>query len=947
MSNARRRQLRPALVCFLTLCALLFSTGCGTRSGKASLLGKAEIAHLAAADPSNYGTPVRITGVVTYCDPEWHLLFLQDSSGGFFINLKEEVADLKAGQLIEVSGKLGPGNRGIEDPRFRILGSSPMPIPQRLPDAVNPAQLRLSQWVQVQGTVRAASFEDGRLTLTVVEGDRRTGDHRTRVRLLDSKHVRPITFVGTQIDVAGVSAAAVDEKGRTTGIQVFVSSVDQVKLIAGSKLTDPFESKPQPFSILSDPSEAGKVVHLAGTALEQKPGRVLIGDGTTKVEALLSDSFQLVPGDSVELLGFVSSSRPEIEDAIVRIVAPRTPLQESQIKGALRTVRDLKSLSVETAAKNLPVDIRGTVTFIDRSSSLLFVQDATAGAYVDVHSGTPEVEAGDIVQVRGFSGPGDYAPIITRPTVTRLGHGPMPKPLTLSLQTLISGNNDGGWVEIAGIVHSVSQLRHQHWFKLVVAGNSYVVQLPGSENTDAIQDRLLDAQVRIAGVCGAVFNEKRQFVGLKFFVPSTRYIEIVEPAPTESLRSVRPIVTLLRFDPLNLSIHRATVRGTVTLRDGGRGFYVQDASAGMYVMADQTAQVHTGQLLEVTGFAVVDPDDPYLEDAEIHVNNEHSLVAPVEVTTEDIGTGQYRSQLVTVQGRLLDRVTGPDEDMLVLQAGNLLLRASLQGARISPEIRRASLLEVTGILQAEGRTTQGSIRIALPSSSDVRVVEAASWWTPEHTVRTLTVGIIAILAALLWVSFRAYRVRSYQAGHDQLTGLPNRRSALGYLERQLARALRERSSLGVILADVDHFKSVNDTYGHQAGDAVLKKIAEIFNAAVRPYDAVGRYGGEEFLIVVPNCKHDMANEIAERIRVRIAEERFASAHHAQTFYVTCSFGVAITDGAPANVDSLLAAADRALYAAKNSGRNKVLTADVVAVHSSRAVLKSDAAGTGG
>jgi diguanylate cyclase (GGDEF)-like protein len=107
-----------------------------------------------------------------------------------------------------------------------------------------------------------------------------------------------------------------------------------------------------------------------------------------------------------------------------------------------------------------------------------------------------------------------------------------------------------------------------------------------------------------------------------------------------------------------------------------------------------------------------------------------------------------------------------------------------------------------------------------------------------------------------------------------------------------------RASLGVILADVDHFKKVNDTYGHQSGDAVLKKIAEILNAALRPYDAVGRYGGEEFLIVVPNCDAAMANEISERIRAYIMEETFASAFHSQSFHETCSFGVAIANGPP-------------------------------------------------
>ncbi|HMD39235.1 MAG TPA: GGDEF domain-containing protein [Candidatus Acidoferrum sp.] len=924
-----RTKLFPAPILCLIASVLLLASGCGFRAKDSSLLDKAEDIRLAAKDPGNYGRPVRIRGVVTYCDPEWHLLFLQDETGGFFVGLSDDVAELKPGRLVEISGKLAPGNKGIEDPHFKLLGSAPLPPPQALPEITNLSKVRLSQWVQIHGTVRAAAIEDGRLTVTVVDGT-----HRTKARILRPKQVRPLTMVGAEIQLEGVSAAVVDDNGTTTGIQVFVASIDQVKVAGNRKLTDAFFSKPEPFSIALERREAGKLVHLAGTVVEQKPGRVLVlTDGTAKVQALLVGSSQFAPRDEVEVLGFTSASPDyEIEDSIVRIIAPRTPLKESQIKGALRTVRELKSLSVESALKQLPVDIQGTVTYIDPSSSLLFMQDATAGVYIDVHSGIPEVEVGDILHVQGVSGPGDYAPIITRPLITRVGHGPLPKPLALSLETLGSGKEDAGWVEMVGIVHSVAQLHSQQTFKLAIAGNSYAVQLPHGTNTSAIQESLLDAQVRIGGVCGTVYNEKRQMIGVKFFVPGTKYIQTLEPAPADSAKKVRPIITLMRFDPLNLSVHRTTVRGMVTLQDGEHTFYLQDASAGMYVVAEQKTQLYPGQVVEVSGFPVAGPNGPYLEDASVRATNDSWHAAPVKLTAEDLTTGLFRSQLVTVEGHLLERVSSPDEDILILKSGPMVLRASLQSGKISPKVVRGSVLEVTGILQPEDRANQSAFRIALPSPADVRVIQAASWWTAENTARTLAVVVIVILVALLWVSFSAYRVRSYQARHDILTGLPNRRSTLEYLERQLARSMRERSSLGVILADVDHFKRVNDTFGHQAGDAVLRKMADIFKAALRPYDAVGRYGGEEFLIVVPNCAAPLATEISERIRLLIIEENFSSSLHGQqNFHVTCSFGVAIADAAPWNMDSTLAAADGALYAAKNSGRNRVRLAEMVSV----------------
>src|SRR5579863_8378934 len=109
-TNAAHKRVCRLPAFLLIASALLLAAACRSRSDDSSVLDNVETARVAAANPSNYGKPVRIKGVVTYCDPEWHLLFLQDASGGFFINLKDEVPGLEAGQLVEVSGKLAPGN---------------------------------------------------------------------------------------------------------------------------------------------------------------------------------------------------------------------------------------------------------------------------------------------------------------------------------------------------------------------------------------------------------------------------------------------------------------------------------------------------------------------------------------------------------------------------------------------------------------------------------------------------------------------------------------------------------------------------------------------------------------------------------------------------------------------------------------------------------------------
>lgn len=164
-----------------------------------------------------------------------------------------------------------------------------------------------------------------------------------------------------------------------------------------------------------------------------------------------------------------------------------------------------------------------------------------------------------------------------------------------------------------------------------------------------------------------------------------------------------------------------------------------------------------------------------------------------------------------------------------------------------------------------------------------------------------------------------------RASQDAMTGVNNRGTIDDILREQLLRVPFGRTALAVILADVDHFKKINDTYGHQVGDQVLIEVARRLKSSMRGEDAVGRYGGEEFLMVLPGITGPQATLIAHRIRLMIADQPFQTARGLLT--VTMSLGVSATDY-PRLVPSedLVAAADEALYRAKHEGRNRVVLA---------------------
>jgi two-component system cell cycle response regulator len=169
----------------------------------------------------------------------------------------------------------------------------------------------------------------------------------------------------------------------------------------------------------------------------------------------------------------------------------------------------------------------------------------------------------------------------------------------------------------------------------------------------------------------------------------------------------------------------------------------------------------------------------------------------------------------------------------------------------------------------------------------------------------------------------AKEAMAIQANHDVLTGLINRRAIMEAMTREFERSKRSLQPLYLCMCDIDHFKDINDTHGHLAGDTVLKEIAQRFNTSLRPYDLCGRYGGEEFLIII-NSKENHAHHLFERVRQAIADTPFI--HEQTELHVTISCGVTRyfppTD--ERNSTQLLSDADTALYKAKNTGRNRTV-----------------------
>lgn len=241
----------------------------------------------------------------------------------------------------------------------------------------------------------------------------------------------------------------------------------------------------------------------------------------------------------------------------------------------------------------------------------------------------------------------------------------------------------------------------------------------------------------------------------------------------------------------------------------------------------------------------------------------------------------------------------------------------IDGAELCRRIRSLESREYRYIILLTARVQKEDVVAGLEAGADDYITKPFD--KQELQVR-LRAGrrIVDLQEQLL----SAQEILREQAIHDPLTGLLNRRAIVDHLESEISRAQRENIPFSLVMLDLDHFKSVNDTFGHMAGDAVLRQTAIRMTQVLRDYDSVGRYGGEEFLLIMPNCDTETATKLAERIRERIASNRMDTSEG--MINVNASLGVvSIPAGRVIAADQVIAAADAALYRAKAAGRNRV------------------------
>jgi two-component system cell cycle response regulator len=244
----------------------------------------------------------------------------------------------------------------------------------------------------------------------------------------------------------------------------------------------------------------------------------------------------------------------------------------------------------------------------------------------------------------------------------------------------------------------------------------------------------------------------------------------------------------------------------------------------------------------------------------------------------------------------------------------------LDGVEICRRVRRMPLTRYKYLILLTARDDPRDIVVGLEAGADDYMTKPLDYLELRARLNTGR-RVIELEDQLRATQRRLYAL----ATRDGLTGLWNRTAILDFLERELERRARRGDPVSLMMIDVDRFKTINDQHGHLAGDAAFRTVARRLRKKLRPYDRLGRYGGDEVLVVLPGCGPEEAASVAERLRSAVSDQAVRVGKKAVP--LTLSIGVASADGArPGSTDLLIKAGDDALYRAKKAGRNRVIQA---------------------
>ncbi len=458
----------------------------------------------------------------------------------------------------------------------------------------------------------------------------------------------------------------------------------------------------------------------------------------------------------------------------------------------LNTAAQVRALTEVEARRGVPVHLRGVfIGEADPQGIAFVIQDQTDGIYIQGPAAlVATVGRGDLLEVEGVTDPGGFAPYVVAQKIRKIGHGPIPEPIRVTLDELNAGQMDAKWVEISGIVRSVeptapsdlappppgtrytppskdsSQARNPKVKMKLASGSARViVELDGGTNPAAY----VGAEVRLRGLCFNLHNRNRQFVRPFVQVPSGVAIVVENLPPTEPFSDQpRPVASLFGFEQLTEKHgHRVHVRGIVVHHQPGTALWIRDGDQALRVKTTHREVLQPGDEVDVVGFPARSKYSAELEDATVRKRPVHTALLP-HVLTDISSALRNDADLVQLEARLVEVRRFPDNIALALDWRQTTIRAELRLPENMPapaDWLPGSIVRVAGVCSVKtdeagplgGLWEPRSFELLLRSPADLAVIQPSPWWNAGRVVWLLS-GFLALavgsVAVVMLVSRR-------------------------------------------------------------------------------------------------------------------------------------------------------------------------------------------------
>jgi diguanylate cyclase (GGDEF)-like protein len=1048
----------------------------------------------------------RVRGVISFADMQSGDCVVEDATAGIRVILAPRGKDIHTGQLVEVAGLLhvsgGGGTSGgsgtMLEPDIVTLGEAARPEPHLL--SLDQLTDRFAnRTVTVRATVESVMSERAGIQSIGLRGQ---GSHAiSSVRLdlrADSK------LIDAEIQLTGVLARPASPNA---GPLIWTRNPDDLTILNTPPPGEgiPERSVNELLRIPRSETPAHRVRvkgHL--TASTTDPSK--IADGTGSIPVSLARDCVHPSGSAVDLVGFLNfaDGSPHLESVELTVPPPEE-------RSVIRTAAELHHMSAREAALSQPVAMRAVVTFA--ASPLLFIQDATDGAFVALKPGQREPATGDLIDIRGHTTAGEFAPGVDEAEIRVVGRRALPPP-DPDFEAAFAGQRDCRWVRFEGVVQQVKNGPRESLVSLMWGVHAFKAHIAGKVDRNRL-NQLLDREVSVRGVIGALFNNRRQLLGVQLFVPDSDFVQLKDAGAPPVPPAWKSISSLLQYAPAEQSGHRVLVQGTITLSNPEGPTWVQDSTGSLQILAHAKAPLAPGDVVAALGYPLAGSFGPVMRVAELTKVRSGPPPAPVRVSPEDAARGTYESHFVELEGKVVASAQRATGHVVTLRSGPYLFEARLpliskQALEPVPPESKVLIRGIASVVTDRhlDTTVPRGFKILLRSAEDLVVVSHPPWLTTGRLVLIAGGSVAAVLAAFCWILLLQHSVRlktrnltekaheleranriandalqrareaeateadrkailefvakdepldrtmrticeaaarhlrieacslqlilpdgariadathlpqaaaaslqqvdfdqivesqgfspvvelsgeagwresarlfweaglnyyccapirrnrvtagwligfsaqrlmleggrasaletwssmaslalerrgsfeqlSYRAQHDDLTGLMNRASWQERMELELAKSSLDGSGIAMIFLDLDGFKEINDRYGHDAGDEVLREVARRIKESVRGTDIAARVGGDEFVVALPGVGSRVE---AERICGLVASAIARTIPFgAVELRAGVSFGIACFPSDGVRLEVLTKQADEDMYRMKGLGR---------------------------